>query len=139
MPDNDTISRKIQRSRQKKLDIRPFTERLKALLEAKNETMRKAALNAGLDHQAMRRVVDGGRPNMTSCILLGNYFEVNPNELLQLAGWPTLHTFDVQGISAENLLPEAVEVAVRLSRVASPGKRRKLARAFEAILDECSA
>lgn len=134
----EPISRQIHRSRQKKLDITPFTVRLKELLTAKNETMRKAALGAGLDHQAMRRVVGGGRPNMTSCILLANYFDVNPNELLQLAGWPTLKAFDVQGVSAEGLPPEAVDVAVGLAHISKPGKRRKLARAFEIIIEECS-
>ncbi len=75
---------------------------------------------------------------MTSCILLANYFDVNPNELLELAGWPRLKSFDLLGASAENLPPEAVDVALSLSRISSPGKRRKLARAFEAIIGECS-
>jgi hypothetical protein len=134
----EPISRQIHKARQKKLDITPFTIRLKDLLAAKNETMRKAALSAGLDHQAMRRVVGGVRPNIASCILLANYFDVNPNELLELAGWPMLKAFDMQGVSAQNLSPESVDVALRLSRIPSPGKRKKLARAFEIIIAECN-
>jgi hypothetical protein len=49
---------------------------------AKHAIYREASLKAGLDHQAIRRVLDGQRPNMTACILLGNHFGVNPNEFL---------------------------------------------------------
>lgn len=65
----------------------------------------------GLDHQVMRRLkeVHAKRPNMTYCILLADHFGINPNELLQLAGWPPLKVFDIKRASIDNLPTEAVE------------------------------
>ena len=46
--------------------------------------------------------------------LLANDFDLNPNDLLDLADQPTLKTFEIQTTSAEHLPPEAVEVAIKL-------------------------
>jgi hypothetical protein len=85
--------------------------RMRELLEKHNESYREATLDSGLDHQAVRRILTGKRPNMITCILLADHFQVNPNEFLQLGGWPILKTFDIQTASAEKLPPEAAETA----------------------------
>jgi hypothetical protein len=89
-----------------------------------------------LDHQAVRRVFEGFRPSMPTCILLANHFEINPNELLDLAGQPTLKAFEIQTASAEHLPPEAVEVALRISKIKDPGTRKQVAEAIQVLLQK---
>ena len=115
-------------------DPKILIERINHLLERNNETIREAALSSGLDHQAVRRYLSGQRPNMIACILLADHFGVNPNEFLELAGWPTLKSFDIHTESAENLPPEAVDVAFDIARISDPGARRQVAQAIRTLL-----
>jgi len=43
-----------------------------------------------------------------------DHFDIDPNELLQLAGWPTLKVFDINRARIDNLPTEAVNVALDL-------------------------
>lgn len=114
----------------------PFTARLKELMEKHNESYREAGMDAGLDHQAIRRILSGQRPAMVNCILLADHYGVNPNEFLELAGWPTLKVFDVKKIDSDRLPPEAVDVAIALSRISDPGVRKQLATAVVTLLQK---
>lgn len=116
------------------LDVDTLISRITHLLEARNESLREAALRSGLDHQAMRRVMGGQRPNMIACILLADHFGINPNEFLQLAGWPALKAFDIQIASAENLPSEAVDVAKDIARISDPGMRKQVADSIKGLL-----
>ena len=100
------------------------------LLKQHKESFREAALSSGLDHQAIRRIRAGYRPNMPVCILLADHWGINPNELLMLAGWPTLKAFDIHTESAEHLPPEAVQVAKEIARIPNPGTRKTVAEAI---------
>lgn len=111
-------------------DPEPLITRVKDLLKKHNESYREASLRASLDHQAIRRILAGQKPQMHVCILLADHFGANPNEFLQLAGWPTLQAFDVRSVEADNLAPEVVEVAVTLQKIPSPGKRKEVAEAI---------
>ncbi len=111
-------------------DPEPLITRVKDLLKKHNESYREASLRASLDHQAIRRILAGQKPQMHVCILLADHFGANPNEFLQLAGWPTLKAFDVRSVEADNLAPEVVEVAVTLQKIPSPGKRKEVAEAI---------
>ncbi len=65
---------------------------LEELLAERNESMREASLGAGLDHGAIRRYVRyGRRPTRDSLLLLADHFEVNPNDLLELAGYERMY------------------------------------------------
>lgn len=108
----------------------PFVSRIKDLLVKNNESYREAALRAGLDHQAIRRVLNGKRPSMITCILLADHFGLNPNEFLELASWPTLKVFAIQAESAQALPPEAVQVAMEIARIPNPGTRKAVAEAI---------
>jgi len=108
--------------------------RLTELLEARKESAREASLSSNLDHQALRRFLDGQRPNMIACILLADHFEINPNELLELGGWPTLNAFNVKTASAENLPSEVVDVAMDLAKIEDPGLRKEVAVAIRTLL-----
>ena len=67
---------------------------------------------------------------MHVCILLADHFGINPNEMLQLAGWPTMKAFDIHTESAENLPPEAVDMAKEIAGIPNPGTRKTVAEAI---------
>jgi transcriptional regulator with XRE-family HTH domain len=124
-------------ARQKKFDGTRLAARLQALLDQRNESYRQAALAAGLDHQAVGRILrEKMRPMVQTCILLANHFDINPNELLTLAGYAPLKVFDIRTATAEHLPPEAVEVALDIAKIADPGTRRKVASAIRALLSK---
>lgn len=118
-------------------DPKPFIARIHHLLEERNESYREAALAASLDHQALHRYLTGyRRPHMHACILLADHFGVNPNEFLQLAGYPALKVFEIQTASADRLPPEAVDVALDLARIPDPGVRKAVAEAMRVLLKQ---
>lgn len=130
------IAHAQREAKNKPFDLGPFIAQLNALMEKHNESYREAGMNAGLDHQAIRRILSGQRPAMVNCILLADHYGVNPNEFLALAGWPTLKAFDVRGLEADRLPPEVVDVALALSRVPDPGVRKQLATAVITLLQK---
>ena len=111
-------------------DSEPLISRIKDLLKKNNESYREASLRSGLDHQAIRRILSGQKPQMHICILLADHFGVNPNEILRLAGWPTLKAFDVSIVDVVNLPPEATEVALAVAKISEPGVRREVTDAI---------
>jgi lambda repressor-like predicted transcriptional regulator len=115
-------------------DAEPLINRIKGLLQKKNESYREASLRAGLDHQAIRRIFAGKQPQMHVCILLADHFGINPNEFLEMAGWPTLKAFNMSSLSDETLPPESVEVAKSLGRISDPGTRKEVAEAIQILL-----
>ena len=129
-----SIAPRIRTARAKKYNPEPFLKRIDELMAEKNLSMRYVGIESGLDHQAIRRLKDGDRPNITYCILLANFFDINPNELLELAQWPTLKVFDIKRASAENLPPEAVDVALDIARISDPGTRKQVAKAVRVLV-----
>jgi transcriptional regulator with XRE-family HTH domain len=121
-------------TRRDEYNPQPFIARLEQLLAERNETRREAALRAGLDHQTLRRYINGHRPDRQSLLVLADYFEVNPNEFLQLAGYPPMKIFEVKTKSAEALPPEAVDVAMDIARIADPGTRKAVVQAIRTLL-----
>lgn len=124
------IAKARREATQTPYDPEPLIARIKDLLKKHNESYREASLRASLDHQAIRRIFAGQKPQMHICILLADHFGMNPNEFLEMAGWPTLKVFDVRSVEMENLSPEAVEVAVALQKIPAPGKRKEVAEAI---------
>jgi len=130
------LSKQKKDTKRKKFDSEPFIARLEQLMGEKNLSMRQVGIESGLDHQVIRRLkeVHAKRPNMTYCILLADYFGVNPNEFLQLAGWPTLKVFDIKRASIDNLPPEAVDVALDIAKIPDPRTRKQVAEAVRVLL-----
>ena len=131
------IANARRQARQAHYDPTPLNLRLDELLKQHKDSFREAALQSGLDHQAIRRIRAGNRPQMHVCILLADHFGINPNELLQLAGWPMLKVFDIHTESAANLPPEAVEVAKVIARIPNPGVRKEVAEAVLSLVRKC--
>lgn len=134
MSDEFPIARRLKTARRVAYNPQPFIDRINELAVKRNASMRSMALGAGLDHQAVRRIMEGQRPFITVCILLADYLEVNPNEFLQLAGWPTLKAFDIRTASAAHLPPEAVDLALEIAKIPDPGRRRQVAEAVRVFL-----
>lgn len=130
------LSKQKKDSKKKRFDPEPLITRLDQLMGEKNLSMRQVGIESGLDHQVIRRLkeVHAKRPNMTYCILLADYFGVNPNEFLQLAGWPTLEVFDIKQANADNLPPEAVDVALDIAKIPDPRTRKQVADAVRVLL-----
>lgn len=130
----ESLAEGRRRARAKTFNPKPFTARIDQLMAEKNISMRQSGIDSGSDHESIRRIKDGKRPDMTYCILLADYFDINPNELLQLADWPTLKAFNIKRASAENLPPEAVDVALDIAKIPDPGTRKEVARAVRVLL-----
>ncbi len=113
---------------------KPFAARLDQLMGERNISMRQTGIESGLDHESIRRIKAGDRPDMTYCILLADYFDVNPNEFLQMADWPTLKAFDIKRASVENLPIEAVDVALDIAKIPDSGTRKEVAKAVRVLL-----
>jgi len=132
----EPLARRKRDAKKEEYAPEPFVARINQLMKEKNISMRYTGIESGLDHQAIRRIKAGRRPDMMYCILLANFFDINPNELLQLAKWPTLKIFDIERASAENLPPEAVDVALDIARIPDPRTRKKVADAVRVLLME---
>ena len=131
-----SIAQAQREAKEKPFVPEPFIARLKELIEKHNESYREAGMDAGLDHQAIRRILSGQRPAMVNCILLADHYGVNPNEFLELAGWPALKVFDVRMIDNDKLPPDAVEVAVALSKISEPGLRKEVSAAILTLVSK---
>jgi transcriptional regulator with XRE-family HTH domain len=131
-PAVDSIATLKRRAKQADRDLGPLVARLNQLVNERNLSKRFAAMQAGLDHQGILRIEGGRRPDMVSCILLADFFDINPNELLELAGWPMLKALQVR--SVEELPPEVVEVALDLAKIEDVATRREVAGAIRILL-----
>ncbi len=128
------IARIKRKAYDKPFDPEPLMARLRELMTSFNESYRESSTRSGLDEQAVRRILAGQRPNITSCVLLANHFGVDPNEIITLAGWPEIEVFKVKTASADGLPPEAVEVAMDIAKIPDAGLRRQVADAIKLLL-----
>lgn len=132
--ENIPIAKARRAAREMPYKPEKLVARLRELMEKRNQSYRETALACRLDPQGIRRILNGQRPNITVCILLANHFGINPNEFLGQGGYPKLDAFDINTTSAENLPPEAVDVAIRLSQIRDPGTRKQVAEAIQVLL-----
>mgnify|MGYP001168765333 FL=1 len=130
----EPIAKVVRRAKKNVYISDSFVNRIKELLKEKKLTYREAALDAGLDHQGIRRILAGQQPSLANCILLANYFGINPNEFLQLAGWPTLKVFEVEIVKGEHLPQEAVDVALALAKIPNSTARKQIATAIMGLI-----
>ena len=130
------IARIKRKAYDKPFDPEPLMARLRGLMTSFNESYRESSTRSSLDEQAVRRILAGQRPNITSCVLLANHFGVDPNEIITLAGWPEIEIFKVKTASAVGLPPEAVEVALDIAKIADAGLRRQVADAIKLLLSK---
>lgn len=136
MAKREPLAKLLRDAKKKEYNKEVMIARIKELAKQRNESFREASLRSGLDNSAIHRLNHGQRPSVTTLIYLANHFEINPNELLELALWPRLHVFDISNTVPDKLPTEAVEVAVQLSRIKNPGTRKKVAEAIMTLLEK---
>ncbi len=73
---------------------------------------------------------------MQTCILLADYFDLNPNEFLELAGHPPLKVFEIKATNVDRLPREAVDVAIAPARLSNPRTRKAVSAAIIALLQQ---
>lgn len=123
-------------SRRTGYDPSEFIPYLKRLLAERNESYRQASLGAGLDRGAVWRFIEQEtRPHRDACILLAQHFGVNPNEMLQAAGYEPIPLFDLSLADPDEYPPEVKAVARALARIAEPERRRAVCEAVRVLLD----
>ena len=128
--DNTPMAKRVRSAYKQPYDPTALVKRLTELMVKNNESYRETALRSGRDHQAVRRILSGQRPNMVTCILIAEHYGLNPNEFLALAGMPNLKVFDIQTESTKKLPVEAVDVAKAVARIQGPKKRKEVAQAI---------
>ena len=113
-----------------------FVPFLRRLMEERNESYRETSLNAGLDRSAMWRFLNRkNRPHRDACILLAQHFEVNPNEMLQMAGYDPLPLFDLSLTDASEYPPEVKAVAQALTEITDLALRRRACELVREVID----
>ncbi|MEA3339026.1 MAG: helix-turn-helix transcriptional regulator [Chloroflexota bacterium] len=117
-------------------DPEVFAAYLHQLREAHNESMREASMAAGLDHSALYRfATEHQRPTRDSCIALADHFDLNPNEVLERAGYPPLRFFDRSLVDPQAQPPYVAELASRLSRIRPPARRRRICQSLLRVIE----
>jgi len=123
-------------SRRTGYDPSVFIPYLRRLLAERNESYREASLGAGLDRSAVWRFVEQEtRPHRDACILLAQHFGVNPNEVLQAAGYEPIPLFNLSLADPAEYPPEVKAVAGALARIEDPERRRAACEAVRALLE----
>lgn len=108
---------------------------LEGLLAGRNESMREASLRAGLHHGAVLQYVRyGRRPTIESLLLLADHFEVNPNDLLTLAGYRPMKMFERKPLDLDKVSPDVLSLVEDLERIADPVLRRRLVEATRLLI-----
>ncbi len=116
-------------------DPAPLVALLERLRAERNESYREASLNAGLDVETMRRYcVRRQRPQMQALILLADHYGVNPNELLQAAGYRPLKLFERVEVDPESVSSDVKELIDDLSRLADAVLRRRVIAAVRLLV-----
>ena len=117
-------------------DREQFVTFVTRLLEERNETYREAAIKAGLDRSSVWRFLNKGtRPHRDACILLAQHFEVNPNEMLAVAGYNPIALFDLSLADPDEFPPEVKALAGALTEIPDAERRRRLCTLLGAFVD----
>jgi len=120
---------------QQQYDPEPFRQLLVELLKKTGESYRKASLAAGLPSNAISKYMSGLRPSQRACVALADHFGVNPNELLQAAGYEPLRIFDRSLMQSGEMSPEMQEVFAQIQQIEDPIVRRRMLEAIATLID----
>lgn len=112
-----------------------FRKLVEPLLDQRNESYRQASMAAGLDETAISRFFGGTQPSRDSCIALADHFGLNPNRLLEAAGYEPLRFFQREEIDLSKVSPEAKLLLDKLERIKEPRLRVQLFEVVDRMLD----
>ena len=117
----------------KTYDTAKFSRYLKGLVDASGLTMRQISLRGGLDHGSVARFIRGRHPHRDSCLLLAEVLNVDPNEVLKMAGYEPMPVMDRTLIDPGEFPPEVKEFAADLASIPS-ARRREIIAALRALV-----
>lgn len=112
----------------------PFQKLLQRLIEESGESYRHASQASGLHHTSVSRYLSGTTPSRDACIALADHFGVNPNEMLEAAGYAPLHFFEKEEIDLSKVSPETRLIFEKLERM-DPHLREELLKVITVMLD----
>jgi len=116
-------------------DPEPLVRMLEQLRTERNESYRDASLKAGLDHGSLRRYcVSKKRPQRQALIVLADHFGVNPNQLLELAGYAPLALFQRAEVDPASVPSDVKELMDDLARIADPVLRKRIIEAVRVLI-----
>ena len=125
----------MAKKRIRNYDPKRFRRLVEPLLAERNESYRQASRAAGLDETAISRYFGGTQPMRDACIALADHFGINPNKLLEAAGYEPLHFFDRREIDLTRVSPEGKEILEKLELITDPKIRKRLFEVIDVILD----
>ncbi len=119
----------------KNYDADQFMSLLENLLQDTDESYRQASEESGLDSAAISRYLSGTRPSRGACISLADHFRINPNDMLQAAGYETLHFFERRKIEMGQVRPRTAQILEKLEQITDPEVRERLYEVIDVVLD----
>lgn len=130
--DEKSLARVKRGARQLPYDPQPLIDLIQRKMELYEETERGLCDEIGVDKGTIRRIREGQRPSMTTLILLANHWQVPPNEMLVLGGWPRLAFFESEKETVFS--PDVVEVARTLEEIKNQEDRARVLRVIHSLL-----
>jgi hypothetical protein len=124
----------MSKKRASNYDAEKFRGLVEPLLKETNESYRQASMAAGLDETAISRYFGGTQPVRDACIALADHFGINPNKMLEVAGYEPLHFFDRRLIDPSALPPDVDAFANEIARIEDEELRKEMIEAFRQIL-----
>ncbi len=111
-----------------------FSEYLQRLIARSGKSMRRVSIEAGLSHGAVGGFIRHfRRPHRDSCLLLAETLGVDPNEMLQMAGYDPLPVIERSLIDPADFPSDVKALAAKLATIA-PARRREIIVALEQLL-----
>ena len=124
-------------AKRKKLDRDNFSEYqelLIRLVEESGESYRAASMAAGLSSATISSHMRlGVRPMRSACIALADHFGINPNVMLEAAGYAPLRFFD-RTLVPDKLSLEAIDLARLVDQIENWEARRCAVQAVRDLL-----
>jgi len=118
-------------------DPTPFQGLLRNLLEETGESYREAGLASGLSGTTISnymRETNPARPMRDACIALSDHFGINPNEMLEAAGYEPLHFFDRRLVDPNALPPDVETIMGKLLDIEDEAVREEMVKSLLEVL-----
>jgi transcriptional regulator with XRE-family HTH domain len=116
-------------------DLNSFQQLLQELIDESGESYRQVSQASGLHHTSVSRYLRGTIPGRDACIALADHFGINPNEMLEAAGYEPLRFFEKEEIDLSKVSPEAKLLLDKLERIKEPRLRAQLFEVVDRMLD----
>ncbi len=115
-------------------DLKPFQELLGKLLEETGESYRQAGRASGLSGTTISNYMRGTRPMRDACIALADHFGINPNKMLEAAGYEPLHFFDRRLMDPNAIPPDIEQLVGEIMEIENESMRREMVETLRQTL-----